>query len=281
MSLILDALKRAERERRADPMPGVELPAISPQRRRRLWQRIALGLLLAVVALIVLAVTVRLVRGKRASQPVAMRTLPPKPSPQLPQQAPPQTGSLLARPAPESPPAAAPAAPAPAPRPTVIPGTESVSSLDELSEPEPPPPAVVLPGSQPKPQAYTNPSAAAPPPEPSAAPADTPAEPAAQPAAQPEAAPQPGERGVPQSLTQQAPLRKLREMPPEFRADFPPLNVQVHNYEREAAKRFVIVNDRRYHEGENLAEGPHLTEIVKDGMVLEFRGEKLLYSLNR
>ncbi len=274
MSLILDALKRAERERRADPMPGLDVPGISPPRRRRLWLRIVLGILLALVALLVLAVAVRLVRGKRAPQPpAAMRLLPPKPTAQAPMQAPsPQTGNLVASPA-----------PAPNPRPSVIPGTESVSSLDELSEPEPPPPAVVLPASPTKPQAYTVQPGAAP-----AAAAPAPAGPALeQDAAQDQAAPKPdvaapaGEREIPQALTQPAPLRKLREMPPEFRADFPPLNVQVHNYERELAKRFVIVNDRRYHEGETLAEGPHLTEIVKEGMVLEFRGEKLLYSLNR
>lgn len=260
MSLILDALKRAERERRNDPMPGVELPGLARPRRRRVWLRILGGIALGLVALVVLAVTVRLVRGKRASQPAqATRTLPANAQPQIQARAAPSLS-----PAPTPTPAAAP----------VIPGTESVSTLDELSEPEPPPPAVASASPPPRTQTPAAPAAgdrnfgqvtaaATPPPE-----------------AAPESG-QPGEREVPPALTQPAPLRKLREMPPEFRADFPLLNVQVHNYERESAQRFVIVNDRRYHEGENLAEGPKLVEIVREGMVLEFRGEKLLYPMGR
>lgn len=260
MSLILDALKRAERERRSDPMPDVELPGLARPRHRRVWLRILGGIALGLVALVVLAVTVRLVRGKRAPQPAqTTRTLPANAQPQV-----------QARAAPTMSPAPTPTAP-------VIPGTESVSTLDELSEPEPPPQvasASPLPRTQTPAPVPAAPSAgdrnfgqvtaaAAPPPE------------------APSESGQPGEREVPPALTQPAPLRKLREMPPEFRADFPPLNVQVHNYERESAQRFVIVNDRRYHEGENLAEGPKLIEIVREGMVLEFRGEKLLYPMGR
>lgn len=274
MSLILDALKRAERDRRAEPVPGVEVPTLARPVRRRLWLRIVLGLVFAIVAVLALAVAVRVIKNRRAATPPAIpaRTLAPKPQPPVaqvvtppvaaPVQAPPQTGNLVAR-----------APPRPAPKP--IPGTESVSSLDELSEPEPPPPSVSV--SPPQQRAA---SAPAPSPAPAAASDDkTPDEaPSPSPAARDDSAP---EKEIPQALTQQAPLRKLREMPPEFRADFPPLNVQVHNFERDPAARFVIVNDRRYKEGETLAEGPRIAEISKDGMILEFRGEKLLYTLNR
>ena len=82
-------------------------------------------------------------------------------------------------------------------------------------------------------------------------------------------------------LTQPAPLRKFREMPPDYRADFPPLRVEIHVYEQAQARRFVMVNGRKYREGERMAEGPSLVEIVPEGMVLEFRGEKVLYTLGR
>lgn len=260
MSLILDALKRAERERRSDPMPGVEVPGISRPRRPRRWGRIA-GIALLVVIVLVLGVS--LLRGKRTGRPI------PAPIPKTnPAARPPQV--VQARPAPPPEPAT--------PAPTVIPGTESVSSLDELSEPEAAPPPLI---AAPAPQRGGAPAST---PAPAAAGASTTAPPAAAPEPAPaektataEATP----REVPQALTQPAPLRKFREMPPEFRADFPPLNVQVHVYERETAQRFVIVNDRRYREGEQLAEGPRLLEIVREGMVLEFRGEKFLYALNR
>jgi general secretion pathway protein B len=89
------------------------------------------------------------------------------------------------------------------------------------------------------------------------------------------------DREVPSALTQPAPLRKFREMPPEFRADFPALDVQVHVFERAPSQRFVIVNGRRYREGERMVEGPAVIEIVKDGIVIEYRGEKILYTLGR
>jgi general secretion pathway protein B len=53
----------------------------------------------------------------------------------------------------------------------------------------------------------------------------------------------------------------------------------VHVYDRSAAQRFVRVNGRRYREGETLAEGPLLVAIARDGLVLEYRGQRLLYPL--
>jgi len=87
--------------------------------------------------------------------------------------------------------------------------------------------------------------------------------------------------GIPPALTQPAPLRKFREMPPDYRADFPALRVEIHVFEQEKQRRFVIVNGRKYREGERMAEGPTLVEIVAEGMVLEYRGEKVLYTLGR
>lgn len=269
MSLILDALKRAERERRAEPTAGLDVPGLARPRRRRWWLRILIGVLLVLVTLIVLVVATRVMRQKRVvtlppgvlqSRPV--RPVPGQPKRIAPQLAPPDTGSLSAR-------------TAPAPSPSAIPGTESVSSLDELSEPEPGTAAVA---STPLPAPRNAAPAATPTPAPATstdavqAPAQVPPQPAAQDAP-------PGE--IPPALTAPAPLRKFREMPPEFRADFPAISLQVHNYDKNAAARFVIVNDRRYREGENLAEGPHILEIAREGIVLEFRGEKLLYPIGR
>ena len=76
-------------------------------------------------------------------------------------------------------------------------------------------------------------------------------------------------------------MRSFREMPPEYRADFPQITIQVHVFEQIPAQRFVIVNGRRYREGETLAEGPALVEIVREGLVLDYRGERLLYPIGR
>jgi general secretion pathway protein B len=155
----------------------------------------------------------------------------------------------------------------------VIPGTEGVASLDDLTQGtvEDLPPVTAMP---------TEPVAAEPEPAPaeSAAQAETEAEPAPQEQAAPPTA-EPAPPAIPPALTQQAPVRKLREMPPDYRADFPALTVEVHVFE--PGRRFVMVNGRRYREGERLAEGPQIVEIVRDGIVLEYRGERVLYPLGR
>src|SRR5690349_14787236 len=116
MSLILDALKRAERERQAEPMPAsaprevVAMPGRAPAAPRpgvRLVSVFVFGGGLALAALLLWD---------------AFRTPPPAPPP-----------AVAAAPAP------APAAPAPpvikaSPPPAVVPGTEAAVSLDDLSE---------------------------------------------------------------------------------------------------------------------------------------------------
>lgn len=240
MSLILDALKRAERERKAEPSSALlDLPPPHPASsgRRWVWRLAGLGLLLIVIA----GLAWTLLRDRPAPEPEVIVEIP----------------------APEPEPAPAPV-PAEPPEPEVLPGTEGLASLDELtSEPAAPAPPPVARSAKPQ-------------------------QPAAEPV-QPTELKEPGqeamepdrEPAIPPALTQPAPLRKFREMPPDYRADFPALRVDVHVYEQAQPRRFVMVNGRRYREGEQLAEGPVLREIVREGMVLEYRGQKLLYTLRR
>ena len=256
MSLILDALKRAERERQADavPAPGeLSVPVAGRERPRRRGWLIVVAIVLAIGA----ALGWKAWRGKPA------REAPPVAAQQLP-------APIKARPAPSQP------APAPYVLPSVVPGTEAVASLDDLTN-EP------LLDAEPAPPGAT----AAPVPLPVPAPAPAPAQPEAQssPPATPDAS-APAESAaapaeIPPALTQPAPLRKFREMPPDYRADFPSLKVEIHVYEKTPAQRFVMVNGRKYREGERLSEGPQLIEIVPEGIVLEYRGEKVLFTLGR
>src|SRR5689334_15337364 len=111
MSLILDALKRAERER-ADGAPSIaepSLPLPRAARKQRRWGLIALIAVLVAGG----ALGWKAWRGKK-----------PRPAPQ----------AVVARPAP------APtimARPAPPPAPVVVPGTEAVASLDDLTDETP------------------------------------------------------------------------------------------------------------------------------------------------
>lgn len=273
MSLILDALKRAERERQAERSAALDdLPAsAAPRPRRRRGRWLALGLLAAVVGAVALGV------GRR-----------PKPAAQVAG----KPAPAAAHPAPQAPPAQVPApaatpAPAPAqppiqarPAPSVLPGTEGVATLDDLTPESDVELVPAAPAAPPAATASTPPPELTAEPEPAPAEAESQEEPEAAAAPpQPATAAPPASRPVPPALTQKAPVRKLREMPPDYRADFPALTVEVHVFE--PGRRFVMINGRRYREGERLAEGPQILEIVRDGIVMDYRGERVLLPIGR
>ncbi len=66
----------------------------------------------------------------------------------------------------------------------------------------------------------------------------------------------------------------LRDLPADFRATVPSLNLDVHVYAPNAASRFVLINMKKYHEGDQLAEGPRIEEITENGAVLSYQGQK-------
>lgn len=70
-------------------------------------------------------------------------------------------------------------------------------------------------------------------------------------------------------------------MPAAYRAGFPALSVDVHVYNDNPSRRFVLVNGTRYGERTTLAEGPIIEQIVPDGLILSWRGERIAYTLNR
>jgi general secretion pathway protein B len=72
------------------------------------------------------------------------------------------------------------------------------------------------------------------------------------------------------------PARPLNEMPSGFVANLPSLNIDIHSYDQRAAKRYVLINLNKYREGDYLAEGPQLIEILSDGAVLEHLGERFI-----
>jgi general secretion pathway protein B len=52
------------------------------------------------------------------------------------------------------------------------------------------------------------------------------------------------------------------------------LRLDVHVFASQPAERFVLINMKKYHQGQQLQEGPRLDEITADGVILSFRGEK-------
>ncbi len=59
----------------------------------------------------------------------------------------------------------------------------------------------------------------------------------------------------------------------------PPLHLDIHVYSEQPQQRFVFVNMRKYHEGEQLKEGPLLESITADGIILNQDGNR--FTLNR
>ena len=72
------------------------------------------------------------------------------------------------------------------------------------------------------------------------------------------------------------PARPLNELPSGFVANLPSLNIDIHSYDQQADKRYVMINMEKYNEGDYLAEGPQLMEILTDGVILEHLGERFI-----
>ncbi len=52
------------------------------------------------------------------------------------------------------------------------------------------------------------------------------------------------------------------------------LHLDVHVYANVPQNRFVLINMRKYYEGERLQEGPVLDEITPEGVILSLRGQR-------
>lgn len=74
-------------------------------------------------------------------------------------------------------------------------------------------------------------------------------------------------------------IPKLGEMSVDYRAAFPAISLDVHSYDSAPKKRFIMIAGKRYNEGEALQEGPRVMQIVQDGVVFEFRGEQVLFPI--
>ncbi len=80
----------------------------------------------------------------------------------------------------------------------------------------------------------------------------------------------------PQSLPAPVPPRPLHEMPSGFVAHLPAMSIDIHSYDKSPAKRYVLINMEKYHEGDYIAEGPRVVEILPDGAVMEHMGERFI-----
>jgi general secretion pathway protein B len=66
------------------------------------------------------------------------------------------------------------------------------------------------------------------------------------------------------------------ELPEAQRAAFPELDVTVHFFAAEPDDRFVLVNGERYREGDAIEAGVRVERILRRGVVVEFRNYRIL-----
>ncbi|WP_295687948.1 general secretion pathway protein GspB [uncultured Nevskia sp.] len=334
MSLILDALKRAERERKLGQAPtALEEVAVPPPAKRQQPGRRPIILGVVAVAIVALAVFAFL----RSRHPAAADTAPAESA----------FVEVTHDPAPAAPAAPVAANPADESQDARIEDSASIASLDDLtdgdtpdaaaapvaeeatggmqvddgstlvtpSQPREPAPVIAAKPAASSPSSTSfkldpKPSSAAPAPQPqarqlvtnanatpsnttpaagedlvipieeyvpvTASSAATAASPTAGPAPAPavrQAAPAP----VPTPASA-ASVQRLKDMPPAYRAEFPPISIDVHVYNDNPQRRFVLINGRRYREGDALSEGPRIAQIVPEGIVFDWRNEQVLYS---
>lgn len=114
-----------------------------------------------------------------------------------------------------------------------------------------------------------------------AAPVASSASPAAQqaPVAEP-ASPPPARRETRAAGVSPAPdpavLQTFNALRANGSLQLPDLHLDIHVYAENPAERFVFVNMSKYREKATLAEGPTITEISADGVILEYQGTDFL-----
>lgn len=73
----------------------------------------------------------------------------------------------------------------------------------------------------------------------------------------------------------------LQQMPNEFRSALPALAMTIHVYSPDESQRILFLNNREYHKGSLIEGGVRVEDIVPDGVVLSFRGERFKLSRPR
>lgn len=80
-------------------------------------------------------------------------------------------------------------------------------------------------------------------------------------------------------ITDDTPL--LQQMPQDFQLSLPSLAVTIHVYTHDESQRILFINNREYRRGSQIEGGIRVEDIVPDGAVLSFRGERFKLSRPR
>jgi len=250
MSFILDALKKSENERQRQSGPGVFQPRIaSPRARFPVWA-IALGLLLGINLLVLLWVMTRPEPARET--PVAATT----PAAQPATAAPPSTAATATAAAAGATTATAPAGTRFNP-PLIVDPTLADDGATAVGTP----PA----GATPPAGGTFNPNDYVP-----AQPG--PANPVAAPPAATTATAATTPAGAPSNYATREALVARGQNVPE-------VALSLHVYDADPARRFVFVNGQRGRDGETLPNGLRIEQILPEGAVLSWNGNRFFAPL--
>ncbi|MDH3871748.1 MAG: general secretion pathway protein GspB [Gammaproteobacteria bacterium] len=242
MSYILEALRKADQERSAGAVPDLESthPAARPAQRSFRWVWILVALLVVNGALMVLLAT----RDTGTAVPR--------------QAASPVTG-----------PARQTAASTPA-------AVASAVPVDRAATPAVSVPKTVLPQDRPAPPAPVMPPVTAIIPAGKPA-ARTPVVPAAPGKAPPQVASAPLQAPPPPPQASKQELDDWEELSLEFRSGLEMPRLDVHVYDADPQRRFVLINLRKYRAGDRLESGAVVEEILPDGIQVSYQGTRFRY----
>lgn len=70
------------------------------------------------------------------------------------------------------------------------------------------------------------------------------------------------------------PVDSVAAQPADPRRQLPPIGISGHLYSSIPGRSFLLVDGRRYREGERLPQGPAIESIDEAGAVLDYRGER-------
>ncbi len=80
-------------------------------------------------------------------------------------------------------------------------------------------------------------------------------------------------------ITDDTPL--LQQMPQDFQHSLPSLAVTIHVYSHDESQRILFINNREYRKGSQIEGGIRVEDIVPDGAVLSYHGERFKLSRPR
>lgn len=285
MSLILDALRRAEAERRRDG--GVDLHGLPESGAPRRSGLHPAWLAVAAAAAFLLAMLL----WPRAQPPApasAETRQPPPTAPRATATDQPQSVAATARvarpvadldellpPPPPPRPRTATAQPAPAAAETAPSDAADAQRPPTAGKPTAPQDASAATAEN---GASRPPATAEPAPSPPASDGTASTDATAAPAPQPEI-PEPAL--PPELLVEDLDATPLPEMPPDYRAAFPRLSIDVHVWDEDPARRFVLIDLKRYREGMTTSHGLQIVRILPSGIVFAYRGRTVYYPLQR